>query len=500
MPLAGRLPMANGGAQWERALISPLHPPPPPPPPRAALQITNFRVPAFVPSTLPTGQTPPDLAKPILFDCDYDYRPDEDARLTVKWFKNKEAEPFYQWLPELKVRHLADWIRPLVNQSFVSDPHDPMKRYRSLLVRRLSMNLTGQYTCVVSSLANQDLRQASLVVYQPPRSFTFEHRIYPAPAGALPAPSASASTPAPWAGAPGASTTQFRGLNNWAPPPPPPPNKSHQQQQPPPPGGAVIVRPANNNDQTQQHPGQAQPALASLGQPANATKIVYTHDGRPIRRKSKRQAPISGWQLKKKQAGSGGQAPEGGDPGPARPQNYFAIQLHHFQCQATQVTPRPVLVLTVKRGADAIAQYLHESSSVSVRPYQVSQAQLFRDETGAGGAHSALPVTLYDITVSTTVALNVSLAPAHHQRPPAPSGGADQLVAPGAAGPQDARQPPGAWHQDEHSSYHLQPAQPAINTVLGFRRGQRMSFECHLEITGTEFEQRKRINMNEEGE
>jgi hypothetical protein len=529
-----------------------------------------------------------ELAKPILFECDYDYQPDEDARLTVKWFKDKEAEPIYQWLPELNVRHFADWIRPLVDQTFVSDPHDPLKRFRSLLIRRLSMNLTGQYTCLVSSLASQDSRTGSLVVYQAPRSFTFEHRIYPAPAS-LVAPAVAAGQleqlgnqrqqqqllmqqQRPWPAGPtdepfmrpppagvsgAASPTQFKGLPSAAYPyqwpgaagpqqtiKPAPfglqqqqPTPRHYPHQPPP--AATIVRPPNNNSQNQSLTQTTMSAeQADQTQTGSTTKIVYTHDGRPIRRKLRRRAAandwqqqqqqqaaqISSWQLKKKlgdlelaQAAGVSNSSLYGQPyagyyQPAKATANYAIQLHHFQCQATQVTPRPVMALLVKRGADSIAQYLHESSLVAIRPYEVNQSDILagsrapsgsfgcgqpppgagaQQRSTAGGeqlpSQAPFTVTLYDITVSATVALNVSLpAPAlaanyQHGRP----AGSQMNELPAAGG---------------FNGLFGQPPVAGVNTILNYRRGQRMSFECHLELTGTEFEERKRIGISEEGE
>lgn len=405
---------------------------------------------------------PLELTKPILFDCDYQYDPEVDARLTIRWFRNKESEPFYQWLPELNVRHFADWIKPLVNETFISDPSDPLKRFRSLLIKRLSMNLTAHYTCIVSSLAGQDMRQASLVVYQPPRSFTFEQRIFPVPT----IPPSPNYYPA---------QTTVR--------------KNQQLHQ------AVIYRPPNNdNNQT------------SSSTNGNETRIVYTHDGRPIKRpvnkhRSRRQQINYSYPIMRTTSGK-----EQVIYGNEEEQNYanqamiqqmrrprFSIQLHQFQCQASQVTPRPVIVLTVKRDSDSIAQYLHESSSVSIRPYQVNQAdyyyyskqsnklpynsasmrQLKNSSSIISGEEFDLQFTLYDINVSATVALNVTLPPTNRVEPLNDSSSMNSIVG-------------GQF-----------PAQ--MNTILNFKRGQRMSFECHLEITGTEFEQRKRININEEG-
>lgn len=441
-------------------------------------------MPAFVPGNLATASPSGELAKPILFDCDYRYEPDEDSRLTVKWFKNKEAEPFYQWLPELQVRHFADWIKPLVNQTFVSDPHDPLKRYRSLLIKRLSMNLTGHYTCLVSSLAGQDMRQAALVVYQPPRQFTFEHRLFPAPAATSLLASIEPQPRAPGSGLI-ASPTQFRGL------PWPVGSRQQQQQQPP----ATLIRPPNNHD-------QSLAAVQPPGPSQQQTKIVYTHDGKPIRRRTRREIgsnvePISSWQLRQRLAGEQ-QLERRQSIEPTSAGAHFVLQLHHFQCQATQVSPRPVLVLTVKRDADSIAQYLHESSSISLRPRQASVAEIFPAQPPNQTATtwnsldlSQQPmVTLFDITLSATVALNVSL----------PTGQLSRAAGGGGGGPPEPLERTTSGTTSVRQPAPSQQPVPGINTILSYRRGQRMSFECHLDITGTEFEQRKRISINEEGE
>lgn len=462
------------------------------------------------PSPFNSQQHPLELTKPILFDCDYQYEPEVDAKLTIRWFRNKETEPFYQWLPELNLRHFADWIKPLVNESFVSDPSDPLKRFRSLLIKRLSMNLTAHYTCIVSSLAGQDTRQASLIVYQPPRSFTFEQRTFPPPPQP---PPIMALYPA-------------QVYNN--------PTSVYQTnsayQQPTAKHKTVIVRPPNNN-----HDNQRQNQSASSIPNNNETRIVYTHDGRAIKRPVNKQQQRFRRQLTSypypviRTSNIGSE-----DISHQELKPRFVVQLHQFQCQASQVTPRPMIVLTVKRDSDSIAQYLHESSSVSIRPYQVNQADYYHfrhnskklipllsqklkqqalettsysdnlltinsniksspqannisassNELAELQRESDLQFTLYDITVSATIALNVTL-------PPASSSTLNTNKPVNSSSMNTFEQLPAT---------SLTTAQfGQINTVLNFRRGQRMSFECHLEITGTEFEQRKRININEEG-
>lgn len=578
---------------------------------------------------------PLDLAKPILLDCDYDFKPNEDARLTVRWFKNKEAEPFYQWLPELNVRHFADWIKPLVNQTFVSDPHDPMKRYRSLLLRRLSMNLTAQYSCLVSSLASQDMRQASLVVYQPPKLFTFEHHIYPLPsmvtetavslnsnhdnnnvfngAASSTLPSVSSrQTQNGFARVAGSGQFQspyfqFNNLSQVRKVEPPTRQQQQQQLESESESESIgwksrptqfkgysnskaIVRPPNNNSSMLTAATTTSTTIVPptvLSNTEGGEKIVYTHDGRPVKRKqqTKRQLNLPNsinWMLASNERDSSpgplfepssvresqllGIFPEASSHSsssslsnlkkqrrepklplsPSPPPTRWSIQLHHFQCQAMQVTPRPVIVLTVKRDTDSIAQYLHESSSVSIRPYQVSQSEYYLEMLAKGGNshvdrpytnHSVrgssrvvisnerhhylappppqldkekekeeeeLLVTLYDITVSATVALNVSL-PATYSSSSSGKLQRGQLLET-TSGSSGATSSPmddllsSDWPSSREPVDLQHGQQMGINTVLSFKHNQRMSFECHLEITGTEFEQRKRINIKEEGE
>lgn len=503
---------------------------------------------------------PLDLAKPLLFDCDYTYEPDVDDRLTVKWFRNEELEPFYQWLPQRDSRHLADWIRPLVDLDFVSDPSDPLKRYRSLLIRRLSVNLTGSYTCLVSSLAGQDMRRASLLVYQPPDSFTFEQRIFPPKALLLPlAPSGARLAPnhkqAPILNNQQQPTilhtslvreqpTQFKNLLPQNSPtivirPPNNPTTANYSQ-------SMIIRANINTNNYSNLPGVAilQPAhqsgVASSGErapdlqaddlqdPNGSTRIVYTHDGRPVgtRRptntnhlRSRRQtsgadqaslsaAPLflPAWMLEKKLFTlanlNSTHQPKTTTPIQNQRQRY-SIQLHQFQCQATQVMPKPLMLLTVKRDSESIAQYLHESSSVSIRPFEVGddyfEAKYSAPSRNTNFNQNQMPnqnhqyhnhnktsiaanrFTLYDIKLSATIALNVSLPPFNQND----------------AADSDTIQAEGSQIAEND---HLITLSSGIQTVLNFKPNQRMSFECHLELTGTDFEQLKRINLDEKSE
>ena len=192
-----------------------------------------------------------------------------------------------------------------------------------------------------------------------------------------------------------------------------------------------------------------------------------------------------------------------------------------------------MLVLTVKRHHDSIAQYLHESSSFATRPYQVHVHELLASGGGTAGSGAgsvgAKPLqsglvtammqqqwaaakrdellTVYDITVSATVALNVTLPSSEaadeepffssNVEPNSPNSDQPHLV----HGQQESADLQMGAQLAMHQTPQLSQQQSGgINTVLNFQRGQRMSFECHLEITGTDFGKRERININETGQ
>lgn len=474
---------------------------------------------------------PLDLGKPILFDCDYEYDKEEDARLTVKWFRNKEPEPFYQWLPELDTRYFADWIRPLVDQKFVSDPHDPLKRYRSILIKRLSMNLTGQYTCLVTSLDSQDQRQAQLILYQPPKAFTFEHRIFPLPAPLIMSTSLinnnnNININQRMSSALQQQTSQSMSSNqqNRVAQPTQFKNLIHNSSSR---FSNSLIRPPNNNynininhsfnnkldDVDQLQLGNS---INNNNKSSESLKIVYTHDGKAkvkqasktssnnnnninnLNRKRRELINNNNFRLPINSYNNNNNINKRG----------YTIQLHHFLCRAIQLTPQPVMVLTVKRDLDSIAQYLHESSSVNIRPYLVDHYDYFESSSSNSSSsmdqpeitptsnenqdnkiiprndsigRSTFKVKLYDISVSATIALNVSLP--SDWRVGVSSSSSKQIE-------QDFDQ-----QQQQHSSLLIN----GINTILQYKPNQRMSFECQLEITGTEFEQRKRINIRAEG-
>lgn len=101
----------------------------------------------------------------VTLDCLYSYDPG-DVKLVVRWFHNDSPEPIYQWIPEPDIRYVGQLIKPYFDMDFQVN-NDRYSKYRALRLNSstLPVTLSGNYSCVISSIANQDSRQGSMILY-----------------------------------------------------------------------------------------------------------------------------------------------------------------------------------------------------------------------------------------------------------------------------------------------------------------------------------------------
>ncbi|KAH9368160.1 hypothetical protein HPB48_015703 [Haemaphysalis longicornis] len=111
--------------------------------------------------------------EPVLLDCEYVYN-EHDVRLVVKWFFNDLLEPVYQWIPELNARQTSGILTGHLDDSFAAGGSRD-SQFRALRIIRPTTEFSGRYTCVVSSMAGQDSRQQSMMVYVPAKNFTLTY-------------------------------------------------------------------------------------------------------------------------------------------------------------------------------------------------------------------------------------------------------------------------------------------------------------------------------------
>lgn len=90
---------------------------------------------------------------------------ENDLRLVVKWFFEDNLEPIYQWIPELNRRHTSGVLKDRLDMDFVVNTADAYSRFRALRIPKPSTELSGKYTCLVTSLAGQDSREQFMTVF-----------------------------------------------------------------------------------------------------------------------------------------------------------------------------------------------------------------------------------------------------------------------------------------------------------------------------------------------
>ncbi|XP_065302058.1 uncharacterized protein [Dermacentor albipictus] len=111
---------------------------------------------------------------PAVLDCEYVYN-ENDLKLVVKWFFNDGPEPVYQWIPEMRVREAFGVLQGRLDDTFSVSSRDVYSQYRAIRILRPTWELSGKYTCVVTSLAGQDARHQDMTVFVPAKSFTFNY-------------------------------------------------------------------------------------------------------------------------------------------------------------------------------------------------------------------------------------------------------------------------------------------------------------------------------------
>ncbi|XP_053204203.1 uncharacterized protein LOC128388776 [Panonychus citri] len=117
----------------------------------------------------------------LILDCDYNYN-ENDLYLVVRWFHQgttDRPDPIYQWIPDRRVRHIAEDYKSSFDMLHVSDASDPYTMYRSIVLHDPVPSMSGKYKCRISSLANSDSREGNVFIYASPQSFKFTSRVDP---------------------------------------------------------------------------------------------------------------------------------------------------------------------------------------------------------------------------------------------------------------------------------------------------------------------------------
>lgn len=96
----------------------------------------------------------------LVLDCIYEVE-NEDG-LEIKWFYDDQQ--IYQWIPRLSnPRGLGKLSSHIDLKYKATDKEDDM--YRALRIKNLTLDLSGNYTCKVSSYYNEQTKTRKLIIY-----------------------------------------------------------------------------------------------------------------------------------------------------------------------------------------------------------------------------------------------------------------------------------------------------------------------------------------------
>ncbi|XP_022113646.2 uncharacterized protein LOC110992231 [Pieris rapae] len=103
----------------------------------------------------------------VTLDCDYITK--NVTGLVVKWFFSDRSQPVYQWIPPQKPQALGILKNKLDLNYKIS--HNPYTQHRALRIVQPSTELTGNYTCVVSTFLAEDERTRPMTIFVPEKRF-----------------------------------------------------------------------------------------------------------------------------------------------------------------------------------------------------------------------------------------------------------------------------------------------------------------------------------------
>ncbi|CAG9785653.1 unnamed protein product [Diatraea saccharalis] len=110
--------------------------------------------------------------KSVVLDCEFSVEAvSPGAGLVMKWFFNGSANLVYQWIPPLAPQVIG-LLKGKVDLNFrISE--EPLQAYRAIKILKPTTDLSGNYTCVVSTFLKEDRQTRSMLVYSVGKSFHF---------------------------------------------------------------------------------------------------------------------------------------------------------------------------------------------------------------------------------------------------------------------------------------------------------------------------------------
>ncbi|KAK8738320.1 hypothetical protein OTU49_004163, partial [Cherax quadricarinatus] len=104
----------------------------------------------------------------IVLDCPFVLEEGDSAGLVIKWFHLTNPVAVYQWIPSGSAPQATGILEGRVDLEYQVS-QDNYHRHRALRILQPTTELTGQYTCSISSFNDEKLYKQNLIIYSEPQ-------------------------------------------------------------------------------------------------------------------------------------------------------------------------------------------------------------------------------------------------------------------------------------------------------------------------------------------
>lgn len=98
----------------------------------------------------------------VILDCDYELQNTSNKGLVVKWYYNN-YELMYQWIYGSKPQAIESAAKYIDLDYKASD--DPNTMYRAMKLSKPNIDLSGDYTCQISTFQDEEEAKGKMIVY-----------------------------------------------------------------------------------------------------------------------------------------------------------------------------------------------------------------------------------------------------------------------------------------------------------------------------------------------
>lgn len=113
-----------------------------------------------------------------ILECDYLLDERDRSSLEVKWYFRHDPIPIFQWVPPNAPQVLNKFRRFINLHYLVTD--DPYTEHRAIHLQPISSELSGRYSCRVSSNYDDKIASKDMIIYAPPKKVEMDF-FWPSP-------------------------------------------------------------------------------------------------------------------------------------------------------------------------------------------------------------------------------------------------------------------------------------------------------------------------------